>query len=155
MKIKVAILEQDVSYLSRITAAFHTRYADKMEIYGFTVYEKAIDELEKTKIDVFLANELIEVEKSRLPKTCGFAYLVESNGIETVRDTAAISKFQKADLIYKQILSIYSEKTEKISDYQMTILARDVAKKVEEEMEYPGTIKVNIIRETRVTDYAK
>ncbi len=37
----------------------------------------------------------------------------------------------------------------------MTILARDVAKKVEEEMEYPGQIKVNIIRETRVVDYAK
>ena len=37
----------------------------------------------------------------------------------------------------------------------MTILARDVAKKVEDEMEYPGQIKVNIIRETRVVDYAK
>ena len=46
-------------------------------------------------------------------------------------------------------------KPEKINDAQMTLLARDVAKKVEEEMEYPGTIKVNIIRETRVTDYAK
>ncbi len=46
-------------------------------------------------------------------------------------------------------------KPEKISDAQMTILARDVSKKVEEEMEYPGQIKVNIIRETRVVDYAK
>ena len=46
-------------------------------------------------------------------------------------------------------------KPEKISDAQMTILARDVSKKVEEEMEYPGQIKVNIIRETRAVDYAK
>lgn len=46
-------------------------------------------------------------------------------------------------------------KPEKISDAQMTILARDVSKKVEKEMEYPGQIKVNIIRETRVVDYAK
>ena len=46
-------------------------------------------------------------------------------------------------------------KPEKISDAEMTILARDVAKKVEEEMEYPGQVKVNIIRETRVVDYAK
>ena len=37
----------------------------------------------------------------------------------------------------------------------MTILARDVAKKIENEMDYPGQIKVNIIRETRVVDYAK
>ena len=46
-------------------------------------------------------------------------------------------------------------KPEKISDSKMTLLARDVAKKVEEEMDYPGQIKVNIIRETRVVDYAK
>ena len=46
-------------------------------------------------------------------------------------------------------------KPDKISDEQMTILARDVAKKVENEMDYPGQIKVNIIRETRVSDYAK
>lgn len=46
-------------------------------------------------------------------------------------------------------------KPERISDDKMTILARDVAKKIESEMDYPGQIKVNIIRETRVIDYAK
>ncbi len=44
---------------------------------------------------------------------------------------------------------------DRISDDKMTILARDVAKKVESEMDYPGQIKVNVIRETRVIDYAK
>ena len=37
----------------------------------------------------------------------------------------------------------------------MVVMARDVAKRVENEMEYPGQIKVNIIRESRVIDYAK
>ena len=46
-------------------------------------------------------------------------------------------------------------KPERISDDQMTVLARDVSKKIEEEMDYPGQIKVNIIREKRVVDYAK
>ena len=46
-------------------------------------------------------------------------------------------------------------KPEKISDAEMTLMARDVAKKVENEMDYPGQIKVNIIRETRVVEYAK
>lgn len=46
-------------------------------------------------------------------------------------------------------------KPEKISDSEMTILGRDVAKKIENEMDYPGQIKVNIIRETRVAEYAK
>ncbi len=46
-------------------------------------------------------------------------------------------------------------KPDKISDDQMTILARDVAKKVENEMDYPGQIKVNVIRETRTVDFAR
>ena len=46
-------------------------------------------------------------------------------------------------------------KPEKITDDQMVVMARDVAKKVEDEMEYPGQIKVNLVRETRVVDYAK
>lgn len=46
-------------------------------------------------------------------------------------------------------------KPDKINDDQMTILARDVAKKIENEMDYPGQIKVNVIRETRIVDYAK
>ncbi len=46
-------------------------------------------------------------------------------------------------------------KPEKINDDKMTILARDVAKKLENEMEYPGQIKINVIREIRVTDFAK
>ena len=46
-------------------------------------------------------------------------------------------------------------KPEKITDDKMTLLARDVAKKVEDEMEYPGQIKINLVRETRVVDYAK
>ena len=46
-------------------------------------------------------------------------------------------------------------KPDKISDDQMVVLARDVSKRIEDEMEYPGQIKVNIIREKRVVDYAK
>ena len=37
----------------------------------------------------------------------------------------------------------------------MILLARDVSKRIEDELEYPGQIKVNVIRESRVTDYAK
>ena len=46
-------------------------------------------------------------------------------------------------------------KPEKISDSEMVVMAREVAEKVESEMEYPGQIKVNVIRETRAIDYAK
>ena len=46
-------------------------------------------------------------------------------------------------------------KPEKVSDDDMTLLARDIAAKIEDELEYPGQIKVNLIRESRKTDFAK
>ena len=46
-------------------------------------------------------------------------------------------------------------KPDKISDAEMTILGRAISERIEKEMEYPGQIKVNVIRETRVIDYAK
>ena len=44
---------------------------------------------------------------------------------------------------------------EQISDADMVLMARDISKQIEDEMEYPGQIKVSVIRESRVTDYAK
>ena len=46
-------------------------------------------------------------------------------------------------------------KPEVISDDRMTLLAREVAQKIEQELEYPGQIKVNLIRESRAVGYAK
>ncbi len=44
---------------------------------------------------------------------------------------------------------------EQVSEADMILLARDISKRIEDELEYPGQIKVNVIRESRVTDYAK
>ncbi len=44
---------------------------------------------------------------------------------------------------------------EQITDDDMVLLAREISKRIEAELEYPGQIKVNVIRESRVTDYAK
>ena len=52
----------------------------------------------------------------------------------------------------KLILFLFAEQ---ISDADMVLLARDIAKQIESELEYPGQIKVNVIRESRVTDFAK
>ena len=46
-------------------------------------------------------------------------------------------------------------KPEVIDDDKMKILARDIAKKIENELDYPGQIKVSVIRENRTVDYAK
>lgn len=120
MKIKIAILERDTSYLTRIVSAFGTKYSDKLEIYSFTDPGVAVATLNAAKIDVLLASDVFPAEVNKLPNRCAFAYLVDSMGIETLNDQRAICKFQKADLIYKQILSVYSEKASSITGFNMT-----------------------------------
>ena len=44
---------------------------------------------------------------------------------------------------------------EQVNDDGMVLMAREISKRIEAELEYPGQIKVNVIRESRVTDYAK
>lgn len=119
MKIKLAILEKDKSYLTRIVSVFGAKYADKLEIYSFTDPAVAISTISTAKIDVLLSSDAFEVNLQELPNRCAFAYLVDSMGIETVNDQRAICKFQKADLIYKQILSVYSEKASSITGFAM------------------------------------
>lgn len=115
MKIKLAILEKDQCYLQRIVTVFSTKYSDNFEIYSFTDENIAISTIKTGRIDVLVASDAFEIDVSSLPVFCAFAYLVDSSGIETIRDQYAICKFQKAELIYRQILSIYSEKAGSIS----------------------------------------
>ena len=115
MKIKLAILEQDQSYLNRIVSVFSTKYADKFQIYSFTDPEVAFANLDSAKIEILVASDAFEIDTSKLPKRCGFAYFVDFADVETHLGQRAICKFQKADLIYKQILSIYSENAGNVS----------------------------------------
>lgn len=115
MKIRLAVLEPDKSYLSRVASVFNAKYADKLEIYSFTEEKTALAALEKDHIDVFLANEAFAIDKETLPERCGFAYLVEMPGIESLRGENALCKFQKAELIYKKVLGIFSDQASAIT----------------------------------------
>jgi len=119
MKIKLAILEKDVNYLNRIVAVFNTKFADNFEVYSFTDQAVALATLESSKIDVLLASDAFEISVKNLPRRCSFAYFVDSMDVDTVNGQTAICKFQRIDLIYKQILSIYSEKSVTVSGLRM------------------------------------
>ena len=69
-----------------------------------------------------------------------------ANSFESVDKSFAIQAGREVRIIVKP---------EKVSDAEMAVLARDIAKKVESDMEYPGQIKVNVIRESRAIEYAK
>ncbi|MDR1157184.1 MAG: chromosome partitioning protein ParA [Oscillospiraceae bacterium] len=109
MKIKIAVLEADKHYLDRIMAAFTSRFSEKLELYSFSDPVSAVETVREARIDVLLAGDDIDVDPSGLPARCGFAYLVDSVEVETYNGRRTICKFQKADAIYKEILSIYSE----------------------------------------------
>jgi cellulose biosynthesis protein BcsQ len=118
MKIKLAILDREPDFLERLASAFNARYWDKLEIYSFTQLDTALSELSEARIDVFLADESFEIDLDKIPTRCGFAYFVENPQIASLRDQPAISKYQKADSIYKQILSIYAEKSSDITGFK-------------------------------------
>ena len=69
-----------------------------------------------------------------------------ANSFEGVEKSFAIQAGREVRIIVEP---------EKISDDQMVLLARNVAERIENEMDYPGQIKVNVIREKRITEYAK
>lgn len=110
MKIKLAILDSSKEYLSRIDSSFGARYADRLELYKFTERDAALSTLHSARIDVFLADESFGIGPADVPKRCGFAYFTDSPDVSSVRGIGTVCKFQKVDLIYKQILGIYAEK---------------------------------------------
>lgn len=115
MKIHLAIVENDKNYLNRLISVFGTKYSDKLETYMFTELDIALKSLEENKIDVLLVDEKFELDKNMVTKRCAIAYLTDSMGVDSLHNEVAICKFQKVELIYKQILSVFSENASAIT----------------------------------------
>ena len=109
MKIKVALLDKDKEYLDRLTGVFNTKYADKLEVYSFTDEKNAIESVNEYRIDVLIAEEDFDIDKSEFKRNCGLAYFTGTPGIELIKDEIAICKYQRVDVIFKQILGVYSD----------------------------------------------
>lgn len=109
MRIKVALLEKDEAYLKRIVSAFGTRYEDELEIYSFTEYEVAMKTIADAKIDVLVASDAFDIQEADVPKKCVFAYFADSAETEDINGIPVIGRYQKVDLIFRQILSLYAE----------------------------------------------
>jgi MinD-like ATPase involved in chromosome partitioning or flagellar assembly len=109
MKIRLGILDEDKNYLNRMVSICTNKFADRLEVYSFTDDSVAMDAIKTTNLDVFIANEAFEIDVKKLPAKCGFAYLVDATDIETFKGEHAIFKYQKIEMIYKNLLEIFSD----------------------------------------------
>ena len=109
VKIKLAILDADKDYQDRLADAFREFYPDEIELYSFTDKNTALGLLRSTPTDFVLMNTSFGVELDMLPSRCAFAYFVDAANVFEYNEHRAISKYQKTEQIYKQLLAIYSE----------------------------------------------
>ena len=109
MKIRVGILENDQVYLSRLVRYFTSYYIEKLEISVFGDLALFLDYIQKARIDVFLANPDLVPEKLELPRTVMMGYLSESPQADSIDGVKVVFKYQKADLLYREILGLYAE----------------------------------------------
>ena len=109
MKIKLAIYDSDKEYLKRLVEKFSVDYIDSLEVLSFTEAENIYELLEQKGIQVFLAGGGKEIDPEKIPAKCSFAYLSEDQNQDNAQPYAIVRKYQKPDLIYKQILALHAE----------------------------------------------
>lgn len=109
MKIRLAIVDRDEDYAKRLVNALTVKYPDKIEVSSFSSLETALYSLSDLNIDVLLAAPDTVVGSASIPNRIGFGYLISASGIRTYEGHPAVCKYQKTDLIYKQVLDLYVE----------------------------------------------
>lgn len=117
-KIRLAILDDDKIYAERLIKVCSEMLANELEIYIYSNVEQALKQLKLNRIDVLLSTEAYQIDKEQMPVRCALAYLAESNKIEKIFDQKAICKYQRVDVLYKEIAQIYAENIDNIKNFK-------------------------------------
>lgn len=119
MKIRVGLLEKDFRYVSSLMGYFNTHYSQSLELFAFSNLETLEIYLSAKKLDVLLADSEILPADFEVPKFTVLSYLADTPDVDTIRNVRAVCKYQKAELIYREILSLYAEMDQQ-SVYKIT-----------------------------------
>ena len=119
MKIRLGILEKDQLYKTRLINYFNANYADKLEIFSFSTLDSLLQYVAGKSLDVLLADEVSVPDAKVIPKNLAFAYWSEAANIDSIRDVRAVCKYQKAELIYKEILGLFAELDTSVTAYKL------------------------------------
>jgi ribonuclease Y len=160
--VKIATLLHDVgkAVTHRIEGKHHHIGAELARKYGMSeaiahAIEAHHDDIEATTPEAIIVRVCDALSAARP----GARNISAENFVERMKDLENIAtSFDGIDKAYaisagREVRVIV--KPERIDDLSAIKLARDIANKIESTMQYPGTIKVNVIRETRATEYAK
>ncbi len=159
---KIATLLHDVgkAVTHRVEGKHHHIGAELAKKYGLSdeiahAIEAHHDDIEATTPEALVVR-VVDAMSAARP---GARNISAENFVERMRDLENVATgFDGIDKAYaisagREVRVIV--KPEKIDDLSSIKLARDIATKIESTMQYPGTIKVNVIRETRATEFAK
>lgn len=115
MKIRLGLLDNNQKYVSKILAYFNRHHSEELEVYVFSSYEAFSQFIKNKQIDVLLAEPELVTQGTAFPKSISVGYLAESADIETIYGVEAVCRYQKADLIYKEIVNLYAELDKKFT----------------------------------------
>jgi len=114
MKIRLAILDEDKKFLDRLSSKLSGEYEGKFELYLFSNMDLAIEHVNQSSVEVFLASENFDIDRDSIPERCGFAYFSTSKSVKRIRNVEAVCKFQSIDSLYKAIIGLYSDHTSSV-----------------------------------------
>lgn len=120
IKIKLGIVDSDVLYLRRFTDLMGKKYSNQIEMYSFTDSSSVLQSVRENRINVLIVSHDTQINTGELADFCMFAYLTDSGMIDTYNGYKTICRYQRADVIYRQILGLYSEKLADKVRYRMS-----------------------------------
>ncbi len=118
MRIRLGILSGDLRYINKILEYFNTNYMEQLELFAFSSEEALQSHMKANRLDMLLAEKSQLSSATKLPASVVLAYFSDSPDVEKIDNVPAVCKFQKADLIYKEILGIFAEYGKSIEEYR-------------------------------------
>ena len=148
------VLESDIEAShALIGGEFLKKFGEKQDVLNAVMAHHNEVEFEAVEAIIVQAADAVSASRPGARRETLTAYLKRLESLEEIANSFSGVESSFAIQAGRELRIIVNP--EAMSDDEATKMARDVAKKIEESMQYPGQIKVTIVRETRAVDYAK
>lgn len=148
------MLESDIEAShALIGGEFLKKFGEKQDVLNAVMAHHNEVEFETVEAIIVQAADAVSASRPGARRETLTAYLKRLESLEEIANSFSGVESSFAIQAGRELRIIVNP--EAMSDDEATKMARDVAKKIEESMQYPGQIKVTIVRETRAVDYAK